>query len=94
MPLMLMLILLPNHLGITRTNSIGKVSNYSTNVDDNLPNSDEAIRRGEYAVIRSLTRVLEVLDTVSYHFLLNFLASIFSYFFRVVLKANDKWIKS
>ncbi|XP_038874639.1 paladin isoform X1 [Benincasa hispida] len=45
--------------GITRTNSIGKVSDCSANVDDNLPNSDEAIRRGEYAVIRSLTRVLE-----------------------------------
>lgn len=72
-----MLILLPNQLGIARTNSIGKVSDCSANVDDNLPNSDEAIRRGEYAVIRSLTRVLEVLDIVSYHFLLNFLASIF-----------------
>ncbi|XVF22236.1 hypothetical protein REPUB_Repub12eG0156200 [Reevesia pubescens] len=30
-----------------------------SNVTDNLPNSEEAIRRGEYAVIRSLIRVLE-----------------------------------
>lgn len=66
-----MLILLSNQIGISRTNSIGKVSDCSANIDDSLPNSEEAIRRGEYAVIRSLTRVLEVLGTVTYHFLLN-----------------------
>ncbi|KAJ4969553.1 hypothetical protein NE237_016254 [Protea cynaroides] len=45
--------------GIPRTNSIGKVFDAGSNVTDNLPNSEEAIRRGEYAVIRSLIRVLE-----------------------------------
>ncbi|KAH1107088.1 hypothetical protein J1N35_010856 [Gossypium stocksii] len=45
--------------GIPRTNSIGRVSESGSNVTDNLPNSKEAIRRGEYTVIRSLVRVLE-----------------------------------
>ncbi|XP_068662565.1 uncharacterized protein [Aristolochia californica] len=45
--------------GITRTNSIGKVFDYGADVADNMPNTEEAIRRGEYAVIRSLIRVLE-----------------------------------
>ncbi|KAL9435401.1 hypothetical protein AB3S75_021637 [Citrus x aurantiifolia] len=45
--------------GIPRTNSIGRVFDSGSSVADNLPNSEEAIRRGEYAVIRSLTRVLE-----------------------------------
>ncbi|KAF7154830.1 hypothetical protein RHSIM_Rhsim01G0001400 [Rhododendron simsii] len=45
--------------GIPRTNSIGKVSNSGSSIADNLPNSEEAIRRGEYVVIRSLIRVLE-----------------------------------
>ncbi|MBA0763451.1 hypothetical protein Gotri_012888, partial [Gossypium trilobum] len=45
--------------GIPRTNSIGRVSESGSNVTDNLPNSKEAIRRGEYTVIRSLIRVLE-----------------------------------
>ncbi|CAB4271797.1 unnamed protein product [Prunus armeniaca] len=46
-------------LRIPRTNSIGKVSDSSAIVTDNFPNSEDAIRRGEYAVIRSLIRVLE-----------------------------------
>lgn len=47
-------------IGIPRTHSIGKI--YSTGVDvtDNMPNSEDAARRGEYTVIRSLVRVLEV----------------------------------
>ncbi|XP_041022066.1 paladin isoform X2 [Juglans microcarpa x Juglans regia] len=45
--------------GIPRTNSIGRVCDLGANVVDHLPNSEEAIRRGEYAVIRSLIRVLE-----------------------------------
>ncbi|KAI4349837.1 hypothetical protein L6164_010386 [Bauhinia variegata] len=45
--------------GIPRSNSIGRVTQSTTNVADHLPNSEEAIRRGEYAVIRSLIRVLE-----------------------------------
>ncbi|KAM3683231.1 hypothetical protein ACB098_12G130800 [Castanea mollissima] len=45
--------------GIPRINSIGRVSDSGANVADRLPNSEEAIRRGEYAVIRSLIRVLE-----------------------------------
>ncbi|WCJ22568.1 Paladin [Euphorbia peplus] len=45
--------------GISRTNSVGRIFDSGSTVADNMPNSDEAIRRGEYAVIRSLTRVLE-----------------------------------
>ncbi|KAK4766546.1 hypothetical protein SAY87_008188 [Trapa incisa] len=45
--------------GIPRINSIGKVSDPTSTSPDYLPNSEEAIRRGEYAVIRSLIRVLE-----------------------------------
>ncbi|KAJ1425575.1 Protein-tyrosine phosphatase-like [Sesbania bispinosa] len=45
--------------GIPRSNSVGRVSQSLTNVADHMPNSEEAIRRGEYAVIRSLIRVLE-----------------------------------
>ncbi|XP_058077438.1 uncharacterized protein LOC131225856 isoform X2 [Magnolia sinica] len=45
--------------GIPRTNSIGKVFDTGSDVTDNIPNSEEAIRRGEYGVIRSLIRVLE-----------------------------------
>lgn len=51
-----------NEIGIPRTNSIGKVSDSSAIVTDNFPNSEDVIRRGEYAVIRSLIRVLEVFD--------------------------------
>lgn len=49
-------------LGIPRTNSIGKVSVYGSNTSDNMINTEEALRRGEYTVIRSLIRVLEVLN--------------------------------
>ncbi|KAK1558965.1 hypothetical protein Q3G72_008813 [Acer saccharum] len=45
--------------GIPKSNSIGRVFDSGSDVTDNLPNSEEAIRRGEYAVIRSLIRVLE-----------------------------------
>ncbi|RAL42001.1 hypothetical protein DM860_018175 [Cuscuta australis] len=45
--------------GIPRTNSIGRVSSYGTNASDTMPNSEDAFRRGEYTVIRSLIRVLE-----------------------------------
>ncbi|XP_004494491.1 uncharacterized protein [Cicer arietinum] len=45
--------------GIPRSNSIGRIFQSMTNVADHMPNSEEAIRRGEYAVIRSLVRVLE-----------------------------------
>ncbi|KAK9086163.1 hypothetical protein Syun_028557 [Stephania yunnanensis] len=45
--------------GIPRTNSIGKVFDTGSDLTDSFPNSEEAIRRGEYAVIRSLIRVLE-----------------------------------
>ncbi|XWS35994.1 hypothetical protein CRYUN_Cryun20dG0043800 [Craigia yunnanensis] len=47
------------YLCIPRTNSIGRVFESGSNVTNNLPNSEDAIRRGEYAVIRSLIRVLE-----------------------------------
>ncbi|KAI9099076.1 hypothetical protein K1719_024843 [Acacia pycnantha] len=45
--------------GFPRSNSIGRVSSCITDVADHMPNSEEAIRKGEYAVIRSLCRVLE-----------------------------------
>ncbi|KAG8097552.1 hypothetical protein GUJ93_ZPchr0013g36727 [Zizania palustris] len=45
--------------GIPRTSSIGKVFHSGNDVDDYMPSSEEAILRGEYAVIRSLVRVLE-----------------------------------
>ncbi|CAK7348578.1 unnamed protein product [Dovyalis caffra] len=46
-------------IGIQRTNSVGRIFDFGLNVKENLPNSEEALRRGEYAVIRSLIRVLE-----------------------------------
>ncbi|PON43261.1 Protein-tyrosine phosphatase-like [Parasponia andersonii] len=45
--------------GIPRSNSIGKVLDSAASAADNFPNSEEALRRGEYGVIRSLVRVLE-----------------------------------
>ncbi|KAL6500192.1 hypothetical protein OROHE_025558 [Orobanche hederae] len=45
--------------GIPRTNSMGKVSGCSSSIASDLPDSEESIRKGEYAVIRSLIRVLE-----------------------------------
>jgi protein-tyrosine phosphatase len=45
--------------GMPRSNSMGQVYAYGSNVTDNLASSEEALRRGEYAVIRSLIRVLE-----------------------------------
>ncbi|XP_078444624.1 metal ion-binding protein isoform X2 [Wolffia australiana] len=47
--------------GIPRTSSIGKIfsGGAAAAAGDNIPDSEEAIRRGEYAVIRSLIRVLE-----------------------------------
>lgn len=44
--------------GIPRSNSIGRVSDLNCGMD-NFLSSEEAIRRGEYTVIRSLIRVLE-----------------------------------
>ncbi|CAN8267845.1 unnamed protein product [Cochlearia groenlandica] len=45
--------------GFPRNNSFGRIYKAGENVTFNLPNSEEAIRRGEYAVVRSLIRVLE-----------------------------------
>ncbi|KAJ0985221.1 hypothetical protein J5N97_003577 [Dioscorea zingiberensis] len=45
--------------GIRGTNYIGEVFDSALDVTDNTTNSEEAIHRGEYAVIRSLIRVLE-----------------------------------
>ncbi|KAL3652986.1 hypothetical protein CASFOL_002667 [Castilleja foliolosa] len=45
--------------GIPRTDSMGKISGCSSSITSDLPDSEEAIRRGEYSVIRSLIRVLE-----------------------------------
>lgn len=56
------------YIGIPRTNSMGKVSDLSSSISTELPNSEESIRRGEYAVIRSLIRVLEVPDISSSYF--------------------------
>jgi hypothetical protein len=45
--------------GFPRNNSFGRIFKAGENITVNLPNSEEAIRRGEYAVVRSLIRVLE-----------------------------------
>uniref|UniRef100_A0A6N2NAG9 Tyrosine specific protein phosphatases domain-containing protein n=1 Tax=Salix viminalis TaxID=40686 RepID=A0A6N2NAG9_SALVM len=45
--------------GIQRTNSVGRIFDHGLNVRDNLLNSEDALHRGEYAVVRSLIRVLE-----------------------------------
>ncbi|CAI9300371.1 unnamed protein product [Lactuca saligna] len=45
--------------GIPRTNSIGTISVCGSNATDNMLNTEEALLRGEYTVIRSLIRVLE-----------------------------------
>ncbi|XP_028770949.1 paladin isoform X2 [Neltuma alba] len=45
--------------GIPRSDSVGQISQYATNVADHLPDSEDTVRGGEYAVIRSLIRVLE-----------------------------------
>ncbi|XP_034904213.1 uncharacterized protein [Populus alba] len=45
--------------GIQRTNSVGRIFDFGLNVNENLPNSEDALRRGEYTVVRSLIRVLE-----------------------------------
>ncbi|CAA7030575.1 unnamed protein product [Microthlaspi erraticum] len=45
--------------GFPRNNSFGRIFKAGENITINLPNSEEAIRRGEYAVVRSLIRVLE-----------------------------------
>lgn len=39
---------------------MGKISGCCSRITDDLPNSEDSIRRGEYTVIRSLMRVLEV----------------------------------
>eukprot|EP01018_Ginkgo_biloba_P008620 Gb_04879 [translate_table: standard] len=44
---------------IPRTCSIGKVLDSGSDIIDDIPDSEEALRRGEYTVIRSLIRVLE-----------------------------------
>lgn len=64
--------------GIPRTNSVGKVFGAGTDVTNNMPNSEEAIRRGEYAVIRSLIRVLEVKHQIK-HIAFSFSSSIMEF---------------
>lgn len=46
--------------GIPRTSSTGLVHELADETMDEVPDSEEACRRGEYTVIRSLIRVLEV----------------------------------
>ncbi|KAH9319094.1 hypothetical protein KI387_020863 [Taxus chinensis] len=45
--------------GIRRTCSVGRILESESDVIDDIPDSEEALRRGEYTVIRSLIRVLE-----------------------------------
>ncbi|CAH9140358.1 unnamed protein product [Cuscuta epithymum] len=45
--------------GIPRTNSTGRVSSCGISASDTMTNTEDAILRGEYTVIRSLIRVLE-----------------------------------
>lgn len=48
------------YAGIPRTSSTGQVHDLAEESMDEVPDSEEACRRGEYTVIRSLIRVLEV----------------------------------
>eukprot|EP00252_Welwitschia_mirabilis_P018623 TRINITY_DN4136_c0_g2_i1.p1 TRINITY_DN4136_c0_g2~~TRINITY_DN4136_c0_g2_i1.p1 ORF type:complete len:1265 (-),score=281.07 TRINITY_DN4136_c0_g2_i1:516-4310(-) len=45
--------------GFPRSGSMGKILDCGSNIVDDSPDSEEALRRGEYTVIRSLIRVLE-----------------------------------
>ncbi|CAI9294825.1 unnamed protein product [Lactuca saligna] len=45
--------------GNLRTNSIGTISVCGSNAIDNMLNTEEALLRGEYIIIRNLIRVLE-----------------------------------
>jgi hypothetical protein len=64
-------------IGIQRTNSVGRIFDSGLNVNENLPNSEEALLRGEYAVIRSLIRVLEVVNNSSSWFFTSLLVFIY-----------------
>jgi len=64
-------------IGIQRTNSVGRICEFGLNVNENLPNSEEALLRGEYAVIRSLIRVLEVVNNSSSWFFTSLLVFIY-----------------
>jgi len=64
-------------IGIQRTNSVGRIFEFGLNVNENLPNSEEALLRGEYAVIRSLIRVLEVVNNSSSWFFTSLLVFIY-----------------
>jgi hypothetical protein len=56
---------------------VGRIFEFGLNVNENLPNSEEALLRGEYAVIRSLIRVLEVVNNSSSWFLTSLLVFIY-----------------
>jgi hypothetical protein len=56
---------------------VGRIFDFGLNVNENLPNSEEALLRGEYAVIRSLIRVLEVVNNSSSWFLTSLLVFIY-----------------
>lgn len=60
LPFFFAISLLNKDHGFPRNNSFGRIFKAGENITINLPNSEEAIRRGEYAVVRSLIRVLEV----------------------------------
>ena len=64
-------ILLNKDHGFPRNNSFGRIFKAGENITINLPNSEEAIRRGEYAVVRSLIRVLEVFSPFVLVFILS-----------------------
>lgn len=53
-------IMLNKDQGFPINNSFGRIFKDGENSAINLPNPEEAIRRGEYAVVRSLIRVLQV----------------------------------
>jgi hypothetical protein len=46
--------------GLPRSSSMGQILEAPKEVIYDMPDSEEALRRGEYTVIRSLIRVLEV----------------------------------
>lgn len=46
--------------GLPRSSSMGTIHEARDEMVYDVPDTEEALRRGEYAVIRSLIRVLEV----------------------------------
>lgn len=55
-----------NIAGLPRSSSMGMIHEAKDEMLYDVPDTEEALRRGEYTVIRSLVRVLEVSIFVEY----------------------------